>query len=151
MKSLIPWQKGQKHAAPVRSDDWFGRWWEDRGGNFFPALKNSYSNHLPSVDVTEDKKEVKVRAEIPGMDQKDIELTWHDGILKIQGEKKNEKEEKSKDRYYRECSYGSFSREIEIGRNVNWEKAIAKYKNGVLTVSMPKTGASQKLIDVHID
>jgi len=151
MKSLIPWQWGQKHAAPARNDDWFDRFWEGPFDNLFPALRSPFTTRLPSVDVTEDKKEVKVRAEIPGMNQKDIGLTWHDGVLTIRGEKKDEKEEKSKDRYYRECSYGSFSRDIEIGRNVNWEKAIAKYKNGVLAVSLPKTGASQKAIEVKIE
>jgi HSP20 family protein len=151
MKSLIPWQKGQKHAAPARIGGWFDRWWEDPFDNFFPALGRSFSNRLPLVDVTEDKKEVIVRAEIPGMDQKDIELTWHDGVLTIRGEKKDGKEEKSKNRYYRECSYGSFSRDIEIGRNVNWDKARAGYKNGVVTVSLPIAGAVQKEIEVKID
>jgi HSP20 family protein len=150
MKSLIPWQKGHKTAAPVCSDGWFGRR-EDPFDNFFPAPLGAFANRLPSVDVTEDKKEVKVRAEIPGLNEKDIELTWHDGVLTMRGEKKNEKEEKSKDYYYRECSYGSFSRDIEIGRNVNWEKAIATYKNGVLSVSLPKTYASQKAIEVKIE
>jgi len=151
MKSLIPWQRGRKHAAPVRINDWFNRWWEDPLENFFPSLRGTFSPNVPSVDVTEDKKEVSVRAEIPGMSQKDIDLTWHDGVLTIRGEKKEEKEEKGKNRYFRECSYGSFSRDIDIGKNVIWEKANAKYKNGVLTITLPKTGDSQKAIEVHID
>jgi len=151
MKSLIPWQRGQKHAAPARGNDWFNRWWEDPFENFFPSLRGAFSSKVPSVDVTEDKKEVTVRAEIPGMTQKDIDLTWHDGVLTIRGEKKEEKEEKGKSRYYRECSYGSFSRDIDIGKHVTWEKATAKYKNGVVTVALPKTGAAQKAIEVRID
>jgi len=151
MKSLIPWQRSQKHEAPARQGDLMDSFWEDPFENFFPALQTSFSNRLPSVDVTDDKKEVRVRAEIPGMNEKDIGLTWHDGMLTIRGEKKEEKEEKGKGRYYRECSYGSFSRDVAIGKNVDWEKAGAKYKNGVLTVTLPKTGASQKAIEVKIE
>jgi len=132
-------------------NDWFNRRWEDPLENFFPTLKGAFRSNAPSVDVTEDNKEVSIHAEIPGMNQKDIDLTWHDGVLTIRGEKKEEKEEKGKNRYYRECSYGSFSRDIDIGRHVNWEKAIAKYKNGVLTVTLPKTRDGQKAVEVKID
>jgi len=137
--------------VPALSNDWFNRLWEVPFENFFPVSRSTLSTRIPSIDVTEDKKEINVRAEIPGMSQKDIELTWHDGVLSIRGEKKEETEEKGKNRYFRECSYGSFSRSIEIGKNVNWEEAAAKYKNGVLTVSLPKTVVSQKAIDVKID
>lgn len=151
MKSLIPWRWGQKNAAPARSTDWLDRWWEDPFGNFFPTLHHSFSSRLPSVDVSEDKKEVKVKAEIPGMTDKDIDLTWHDGVLSIRGEKKDEKEEKKKDRYYRECSYGSFCRNINVGTKVDWGNAKARYKNGILTVSLPKTETAQKAIEIKVD
>jgi HSP20 family protein len=84
------------------------------------------------------------------MTEKDIQLTWHDGVLRIRGEKKDEKEERSKDRYYKECSYGSFSRDIPLGAGVDWKNAEAKYRNGVLTVSLPKTGAESKAVEVKI-
>ena len=148
MKSLIPWKWGQKTAAPVRSDDWISRWWDDPFDTFLPGPHRSFSANLPSVDVSEGKKEVKVKAEIPGMTEKDIDLTWHNGVLNIRGEKKDEKEEKDKDRYYRECSYGSFSRTIPVGKNVNWEKANTMYKNGVLTVVLPKTETASKVIEI---
>ena len=150
MKSLIPWPQGQKHAAPVRRNDWFSRWWNDPFDSVFPALSNQLPARMPSVDISEDKKEVRVRAEIPGMTDKDISLTWHEGVLTIRGEKKAEKEEKKKDHYYRECSYGSFFREIPLGKSVDWKKSTARYKNGVLTVSLPKTGETQKAIEVKI-
>ena len=116
MKNLIPWRQGQKHAAPARRNGWFDRWWNDSFDDFLPSLVQPFSACTPSVDVSEDKKEVRVRAEIPGMTDKDIQLTWQDGLLRIRGEKQDEKEEKKKDRYYRECSYGSFSRDIPIGK-----------------------------------
>jgi HSP20 family protein len=103
------------------------------------------------VDVSEDKKEIKVKAEIPGMTEKDIDLTWHDGVLSIRGEKKDEKEEKKQNRYYRECSYGSFCRNINIGTNVDWNKTKAKYKHGVLTVTLPKTETAKKAIEIKVN
>jgi HSP20 family protein len=154
MKSLIPWKWGQKNAAPARNTDWFDTAiteWEDPFKNFFPTFNHSFSKHLPSVDVSEDKKEIKVKAEIPGMTEKDIDLTWHDGVLSIRGEKKDEKEEKKQNRYYRECSYGSFCRNINIGTNVDWNKTKAKYKHGVLTVTLPKTETAKKAIEIKVN
>lgn len=154
MKSLVPWKWGQKNAAPARMNDWFDAAlsaWEEPLNAFFPSLQHSFSNRAPSVDVSEDKKEFKVKAEIPGMTDKDIDLTWHEGILSIRGEKKDEKEEKKKDRYYRECNYGSFCRNINIGTNVDWSNAKASYKNGVLTVSLPKTETVRKAIEIKVN
>ena len=104
-----------------------------------------------SVDVVEDKNEVTVKAEVPGLTEKDINLSWHDGVLRIRGEKKNEKEEKENGRYYRECSYGSFSRDIRLDNTVDWKKAQAKYKNGVLSVKLPKTESSKKSIQIKVN
>jgi HSP20 family protein len=154
MKSLIPWRWSRKSAAPARLNDWFDTAlsaWEDPFKNFFPDFNNLLSTRLPSVDVSESKKEVTVKAEIPGMSEKDIDCTWHDGVLSIRGEKKDEKEEKKKDRYYRECNYGSFCRNINVGKNVDWSNAKAKYKNGVLTVSLPKTESAQKAIEIKVN
>jgi len=149
MKNLVPWRQGQKHAALISRNNRFDRWWNDPFNNFLPERSQPFSTHMPSVDVSEDKKEVRVRAELPGMTEKDIQLTWKDGTLCIRGEKSDEKEEKGKDRYYRECSYGSFIRNIPLGNNVDWKKATAKYRNGVLTVMLPKTGENKR-IDVEI-
>lgn len=152
MKSLIPWKRGRQHAAPmVRGNDWFDRVWDDPFDSFLPALRTPVYAAMPSVDVSEDKKEVTVRAEVPGMSEKDIELTWHEGVLRIRGEKKDQKEEKKKDRYYRECSYGSFCRDIALGESVDYSKARAKYKNGVLTVTLPKTETASKAIDIKVN
>jgi len=107
--------------------------------------------HLPRVDVTEDKKEVTVKAEIPGMSEKDVECTWHDGVLRIRGEKKSEREDKKAGRQYHECSYGYFSRDIPLGDSVDWKAAVAKYKHGVLTVKLPKTESARKTITVKIN
>ena len=151
MKSLIPWSKKDRHAAPVRWGNWFDRMWENPFDNFFPTTGSSLTSSIPSVDVSESKKDVTIKAEVPGLDEKDIELTWQNGVLNIRGEKKEEKEDKKKDSYYRECSYGSFSRNLFLGDKVDWNGAKAKYKNGVLTVKMPKTEKAQKAIEIKVN
>jgi len=108
-------------------------------------------SRLPTVDVAEDKSEVTVRAEVPGMNERDIDLTWCDGVLRIRGEKRSEREVNKKEHFYRECSYGCFSRDVPLGNNVDWSNAKAKYNNGVLTVRLPKTETSRKTIEVKVN
>ncbi len=151
MKSLVPWNRAKRSAAPMRLDHWFDRVWEDPFDTFFPVFNRSFSSSLPSVDVSENKKEVTVKAEIPGMTEKDIELTWNNGVLNIRGEKKEEKEDKKKDSYYRECRYGSFSRDIPLGNALEWSNARAKYKHGVLTVTIPKTEQARKAVEIKVN
>ena len=95
----------------------------------------------PKMDVSETAKEIRVTAELPGMEEKDVEVTFSDGMLTIQGERKDETEEKDEDKrfYLRECSYGSFRRTLPIGEQVKEDKMTAKFKNGKLTVVLPKT------------
>jgi len=151
MKSLIPWKSRQTPAAPsIWKDDWLDRVW----GKPFTGLLSPWSGEdafrMPSVDVSEDKNEVTVRAEVPGMTEKDVELTWQDGVLRIRGEKREEKEEKKKGRTYSECRYGSFSREIPLGDGVDWKNATARYRHGVLTVKMPRTASARKAIEIKV-
>jgi HSP20 family protein len=96
------------------------------------------ASFTPRVDVEEDEKEVRVTAELPGMDAKDIDISIHRDVLTLRGEKSSEHEEK-KGQYHRiERSYGSFERQIPLGMEVDAGKAEAEYKNGVLTVTLPK-------------
>ncbi len=90
----------------------------------------------PPVDVREDEKEVTVKAELPGMEEKDIEVNLADNGLTIKGEKKAEKEEQGKDNWYRETSYGAFHRFIPLPEGLDKEKVDARFKNGVLTVTL---------------
>ncbi len=151
MKSLIPWGQSRRNATPARRGDWLDRMWEGPFDSLLPFRGPTLTSRMPSVDVSEGEKEVKVRMEIPGMTEKDIDLTWHDGVLRIRGEKNDEKEEKKKGRYYRECSYGSFCRDVALGKSVDCGKAKAKYKNGVLTVMFPKIESARKAIEVKVD
>jgi HSP20 family molecular chaperone IbpA len=150
MKSLVPWKKKEPLSAPaIWDDDWFGRPGENPFRNLLPLFSKS-SVQMPTVEAIEEKNSFIVRAEVPGMTEKDIDLTWHDGILRISGEKKGEKEEKKKNRYYSERSYGYFSRDIPLGDSVDWKGAKARYHNGVLSVRLPKIQSSRKSIEVKV-
>ncbi|HVO14859.1 MAG TPA: Hsp20/alpha crystallin family protein [Alphaproteobacteria bacterium] len=91
------------------------------------------------MDIAETDKAFEVTAEMPGMDEKDIELSVSDGILTIKGEKKAEKEEKGKNYHRIERSYGSFQRSLALPPTVNVEAIDATFKKGVLTITLPKT------------
>ncbi len=93
----------------------------------------------PSIDVRESEKEIRVKAELPGMDEKDIEVLLDNETLTIKGEKKEEKEDKGKSHYHVECSYGSFQRVIPLPAGIDQKKVQAQFKNGVLNISLPKT------------
>ena len=108
----------------------------------------------PKVDVTENDKEIKISAELPGMDEKDIDVSLQIDMLTIKGEKKEEKEDKGKDYYRMERSYGSFSRTIPLPIEVETEKVEAKFKKGVLSITLPKTAkavAETKKIAVKVE
>lgn len=150
MKGLIPWKWGKRNEPALVSDDWLVRFWDDPFGSLLPTMRTTFSWDPPSVDVSEDKKEVTVRAEIPGLSEKNLDLTYQDGVLSIRGEKKEEHENKKKNAYYRECRYGSFSRDIPLREGLDWQHAKAKYKKGVLTVAIPKGKEEEKRIEVQI-
>src|SRR4030043_1111685 len=99
---------------------------------------------LPSLDVSETKNELVVKAEVPGMDAKDIDISLSDGVLTIKGEKKQEKEEKEADYHLVERSYGSFTRSIRLPKEVQNDKISASYKDGILKVTLPKSEEAKK-------
>ena len=98
----------------------------------------------PAVDVAETDKAYEVTAELPGMDESNIEVKLADDVLTIKGEKKEEKEEKKKDYYVSERRYGSFERYFALPEGVDANKIEATFKNGVLKVTLPKTAEAQK-------
>jgi HSP20 family protein len=99
---------------------------------------------VPAVDVTDTEKAYEVTAELPGMDEKNVEVKFANGVLSIKGEKKEEKEEKQKDYHLSERRYGAFQRSFTVPDCVDTDKIDATFKNGVLTVSLPKTAEAQK-------
>ena len=90
------------------------------------------------IDVSETDAEIKVEAELPGVEEKDVEVVLSDGRLTIKGEKKQEKKEKEKDYYLHERSYGSFARTVTLPFDADPNKVKAKFANGVLSLTVPK-------------
>ena len=97
----------------------------------------------PSIDVKENDKEFMIKAELPGVEEKDIDVTVTSDSVTIKGEKKEEKEDKDKNYYYMERSYGSFSRVIPLEGAIEAEKAEAKFKNGILDIKIPKNQSAK--------
>ncbi len=90
----------------------------------------------PSMDVEETDKEFRVSAELPGLDEKDVEVLLHDGVLTLRGEKKLESEDRN--RSYSERFYGRFERQVSLDRDVDEGAVKATFKKGILTVTVPK-------------
>jgi HSP20 family protein len=110
------------------------------------------SEWYPSLDITETKNEVVVKAELPGMDPKDIDISLSDGMLTIKGEKKQEREEKEENYHLVERSYGSFTRSVALPKEVKHDKISASYKNGVLKIVLPKSEeAKQKEVKIKVE
>ena len=116
------------------------RLFEDFGRSFWQPSRRSF----PAVDVVESESAYEIKAEMPGMDEKNIEVKVANGNLTIKGEKQEEKEEKKKDYYLRERKFGSFERSFSIPEGVDTDKIEAAFKNGVLNVTLPKKPEAQK-------
>jgi len=99
---------------------------------------------MPAVDITEKDKSYEITAELPGMDQKNIELKLSNGSLIIRGEKKEDKEEKRKGYYLSERHYGSFERVFNLPKGVDADKIEANFSKGVLSISLPKKPEAMK-------
>lgn len=106
---------------------------------------------FPRVNVYETDKTVEVEAELPGVDKKDIDIEINDTFLTLKVEKKEDSEEKKRDWYRRECIYGSFSRVISLPSAVDSNKATAKFKNGILKLSLPKLEEGRKKQTIIIE
>jgi HSP20 family protein len=92
----------------------------------------------PTLDVKESEKEIVVKADLPGIDEKDVHLTVHDGVLTLRGEKKSERTDERENYHIMERSYGSCQRSIRLPETVDEDKAEARFDKGVLTVTLPK-------------
>jgi HSP20 family protein len=108
----------------------------------WPSFERT-SDLTPSMDVTETDKEIEITAELPGLQEKDVQIDVADNILTIRGEKKAEKEEKDKNYRLYERSYGSFYRSLELPAGVDPDAIRASLANGVLKVTVPKPKPAQ--------
>ena len=107
-------------------------------GPHFPRF-SSMKSWLPAVDVNETETEFLLSADIPGLDKKDVSIDIHDGVITIKGERAIDNEKSTDDYRIRERQLGSFNRSFRLPDNVNEVKVAAKFKNGVLKVTLPKT------------
>jgi HSP20 family protein len=104
----------------------------------WPGGESRGAAMAPSIDVSETEGELRIEADLPGVEEKDVDVSISDNVLTIKGEKKAEKEEKKKDFHLVERSYGSFSRSLTLPFAADPSKAKATFKNGVLSISLPK-------------
>jgi len=104
---------------------------------------------MPALDVSETENSLIVKAEVPGMEQKDIDINLSDGLLTITGEKKHEKEDKEENYHCVERHYGRFTRTMRVPFDVETDKVDATYKDGVLKITLPKSEtAKPKKIEI---
>jgi len=152
IKSLIPFS-GENNLLPrsvrnnfINLQREIDRVFEEFTSNF--SLTSS-ADLLPKLDARETDREVELTVELPGLEEKDVDVSIANGVLTIKGEKKAEKKETEGEYHYSERSYGSFYRSIQVPAGVDESHIKASMSKGVLTVSIPKIPAAQaKKIEV---
>ena len=163
---LIPWKRvpvkrEEREIAPrLSQDDWpegMSRLFDTflgRGafGSLTPfgGSDEGWGTFYPQVDVEETDEEIRISAELPGIDKKDIDVFVSHNVLTIRGEKKSERETQGKNYAYAERSYGSFQRSISLPARVQEEDAQAKFDKGVLTITLPKTAPAQSPTKIEV-
>lgn len=156
IKDLIPWkreitdprtQQNENSILALRND--FDKLFQEFFDHPFGFLNNPLATFQPSdqffpnIDLSETEKQIKITAELPGMEPEDINLELSDDSISIQGKKEFKEEEKSEHYYHMERSYGTFYRTIPLSAQINADKVEASYKKGVLTVTLPKKKTAQ--------
>ncbi|MDJ0955883.1 MAG: Hsp20/alpha crystallin family protein [Arenicellales bacterium] len=134
-------------------DDMFDRYfqgWPDRWpriGQLWdvePGFGLKGFMRTPTVDMSETDKGYEITAELPGMDEKDLEVNVTDDVLTIEGNKREEREEKKKDYYVQERRYGEFRRSLRLPQDADADKINARFDKGVLSVEIPRTGEKKR-------
>ena len=142
LHTLVPWRRSQ----PVRVsrvdlydelDRVFDGFWRGFG---LPAASQAPRVLAPRMDVTETETEYRIEAELPGLEEKDIQITLENGVLTLAGERKEEREEKDEKRGFehRESYRGRFERALRMPEDADEKGVTARYKNGVLSLAIPK-------------
>ncbi|MBB3234789.1 Hsp20/alpha crystallin family protein [Phyllobacterium endophyticum] len=158
VKDLIPWGRSNQTPSLYKDDvrDPFlslhrevNRLFDDVFRGFDSQLPTfggfgSRGAGWPKVEVSDGEKELKITAEVPGLEQKDIEVLLTDGVLTLRGEKRAETEDR--DRKFSERYYGQFERRIPLGYEVDENGVNARFNNGLLTVTLPKTERAQSQV-----
>lgn len=140
-RSRTPFSSLQNEINRV-FDDFFSNGFSE--SSLLPSSWTGDQLATPAVDIVENEKSFKVEAELPGMDQDDVEVTINDNYLTVKGEKKESKEDKDDNYVRRERYYGSYQRTISLPETANTDKAKATFKKGVLQVEIPKKAEAVK-------
>jgi HSP20 family protein len=144
---LTTW-KPYRELTPFRDFERMRREMDRFWDSFFdvaPRRKTEEGGEwFPSLDVSETKNDIVVKAELPGMDPKDIDISLSDGSLILKGERKTEKEEKEEGYHLIERSFGKFYRTVPLPQGVQSDKINASYKDGVLKITLPKSEEAKK-------
>jgi len=130
-------------------DRYFHQWpdlWSRRGHlfDFDQDFGAKFFERAPTVDMSETSKGYKISAELPGMDEDDVEVTVSGDMLTIKGEKREEHEEKKKDYHLKERRFGTFQRSLRVPKDADANKVQASFKKGVLNVELPRKGGAKK-------
>ena len=144
--TLVPFTKRNRNSLTTLHNEM-----DDLFDSFFRGLDRPFAGYKtwPAIDVAEDENSIIVRAEVPGCNAEDIDISVYGNTLTISGEKKLKEEKKEKGYCHVESSYGSFRRELTLPTDVDAEKIDATCKDGVLSVNLPKT-ARAKAIKVKV-
>ena len=128
-----------------RLSRWFGRPMTE------PGATENFGLWSPAVDVQETEKEYLIKADLPDVNKADVKVGIEDGILTVEGERKQEKEEKGKKFHRVERTYGRFVRRLSVPSDVDEPKVAAEFKDGVLSVHLPKSpAAKQRTVEVKV-
>lgn len=155
MKDLIPeWARDRSELMRRDMEQYFNNLQREMDRLFSPLMGRMQSGlseagtfmrrFMPAVDVSEDENQIIVKAELPGLEAKDVEVSVTDDRLTIEGEKKFEKKSDKEDVHIMESAYGAFKRVIALPDTVDFSKVEATFKNGILTVQLPKKADAAK-------
>lgn len=129
--ALIRWQPRDTFAVSREIDNLVNQVWGEQ-------VSQNGQAWYPKVDIAENENHFVLQAELPGMNREDIQVSLEDGVLTVSGERKFESEKEGKNYLHRERTYGSFTRSFRMGKNVQADKISAAYKDGILTITLPK-------------
>jgi HSP20 family protein len=142
-----PFEGLRREVDRLFEDFQLGAWRSPFGRGAFdvqPFWRGDLWSRAPAVDIVDKENTYEISAELPGVDENSIDVKFSDGTLTIKGEKRDEREEKKKNFYLAERRYGSFQRSFSIPAGVDADRIEASFKNGVLTVTFPKTPQARK-------
>jgi HSP20 family protein len=144
MFDVIPFRRNRDLFGAL-SSDWVDRFFEE----LTPFLRGDGGGWQPSFDISETDEHIHVKADLPGIDVKDLDISIDNNVLTVRGEKKHEKEEKAENYHRVERCYGSFCRAFTLPTDVKADEIDAVYKDGVLRLTVPKSEKSKpKKIEV---